>query len=121
MAIHAGWRGLANGIISKSLETYTKRQQRSNWLAWLGPAICPQHYTIGPETYAQLIDYPSALQQIDENQWQANLYEIAKTQLQLCGISKIYGASFCTFDDARFYSYRQTPNTGRFASLIYTL
>lgn len=119
-AIHAGWRGLANGIIESTL---TKMNSKPDTLlAWIGPAICQKCYTTGKEVYEQFIhNYPfSASDFISQNDvFLANLPGIAKQILEQQGI-RVSQSGVCTFEDSsRYFSYRQEKQTGRIASLIW--
>lgn len=120
-AIHAGWRGLANGIIDKTLKKM--RTSPSHCLAWIGPAICGHCYAIGEEVMAQVTQhYPfarSGFQQI-ESQWFADLPEIATSILQNLGVTAVFPSQLCTFEStSQFYSYRRAAQTGRMATLIW--
>lgn len=120
-AIHAGWRGLMKGVIESTLKSLPS----SEWLAWLGPAIGPQHFEVGNEVREQFIDsHPEdthAFVPSKNQRWLANIYTLAKTRLNKLGILKIYGGNYCTYSDSdAFYSYRRDgEKTGRLASLIW--
>lgn len=122
-AIHAGWRGLAAGVIEATIEKLT--QPYEFWLAWLGPAIGPTAFEVGDEVREHFINAdPNAVvafQSIGPNAWYADLYLLAKQRLAKFGIKRVYGGDCCTFKDAtRFYSYRRDKGkTGRMASLIW--
>jgi YfiH family protein len=121
-AIHAGWRGLAAGIIPK---TIAKMQSRpSDLVAWLGPAISQAAFEVGPEVRETFIETDPLLAQHfiasqRSHHFMADLYGIARSQLQQLGVSDINGGNFCTYHDPRFYSYRREKATGRMASLIW--
>lgn len=123
-AIHAGWRGLADGIIEATLEALNY-QQHKNWLAWLGPAISKAHFDIGNDVrnqfFAQDKEAQHAFTPLPNQHWSADLYELARIRLQKKGISAIYGGEYCTYADAnRFYSYRREgERAGRMATLIW--
>jgi polyphenol oxidase len=119
-AIHAGWRGLLAGIISKTI----KAMQTRNLMVWLGPAIGPSCFEVGSEVRDSFVnksvDYLSAFLEQTNGQWLANIYTLAKIELAKADVNEIYGGNFCTFtDSARFYSYRRDNKTGRMASLIW--
>ena len=94
--------------------------------AWLGPAIGPDSYEVGSEVRdtclaavpaARPAFVPSPMR---PNRWLANLYAIARCQLESLGIRRIYGGGFCTFGDRqRFFSHRRDGVTGRFATLAW--
>jgi hypothetical protein len=95
-------------------------------LAWFGPAIGPERYQIGADVREALLVglersvVETALQPSDvPDKWQADLYAIARCQLNSLGVEDIYGGGFCTHSDPRFYSYRRDGVTGRMASLVW--
>lgn len=121
-AIHAGWRGLAAGVIEHTIATLDIKQNELT--AWLGPAIGPQVYEVGEEVRQQFIDYHPAAEiafQPNANErWLANIYLLAKQRLTQCGIMAIYGGDYCTYtNETLFFSYRRDGQTGRMASLIW--
>lgn len=122
-AIHAGWRGLANGVIEATLNSLSSKADEL--LVWLGPAIGPQKFEVGQEVYAAFTErHPeaaSAFTPLNHGKWLANLYALATMRLQLQGVSQIYGGDFCTHTQTDlFYSYRRDQGkTGRMASLIW--
>lgn len=121
-AIHAGWKGLSNGIIETTIDALALPP--SDILVWLGPAIGPQAFIVGKEVFQSFLTKDraaeSAFQPIENNLWQANLYELAKQRLNKRGINSIYGGDYCTFSDKlRFFSYRRDHITGRMLSLIW--
>lgn len=122
-AIHAGWRGLLNGIIAQGVRHF--RCKPCEILAWLGPAIGQEAFEVGSEVQKAFAErnqeaynafYPSK----NAEHFMADLYQLARLELARLGISKIYGGDFCTYSDQRrFYSYRRENQTGRMASLIW--
>jgi len=121
-AIHAGWRGLANGIIEKTLEKFNCHSQHI--MAWLGPAIGPTQFEVGTDVYDtftfQSVEASLAFKQTDAEHYLANIYLLARQRLQLFGIQNIYGGEHCTVSDStRFFSYRRDGITGRMASMIW--
>jgi YfiH family protein len=122
-AIHAGWRGLANGIIEASLQALA--QPADELLIWLGPAIGPSKFEVGRDVYDAFVSKQAAAANAfkpkSEEKWLANLYELARLRLQLQGITAIYGGEHCTFTQQDlFYSYRRDGgSTGRMASVIF--
>lgn len=121
-AIHAGWKGLNKGIIENTIETLDI--PTNDILAWLGPAIGPQAFTVGEEVFHSFIDKDPtdkiAFQPIGNKQWQANLYKLAQQRLHKLGITSIYGGNYCSFSDStRFFSFRRDQITGRMLSLIW--
>lgn len=123
-ALHGGWRGLAAGIIANALAAM--RSSPDSLLVWLGPAIGPCHFEVGADVREQFLQRdPSAAMDAQfipnaEGKYQADLYGIARTQLQQHGVESIYGGGFCTYcDESRFYSYRRDGRCGRTLSAIY--
>ena len=124
-AVHAGWRGLCDGVIEAAVAKMAVAP--SDILAWLGPAIGPNAFEVGHEVRAQFMqhDGQAALAfKPHDDKWLANLYVLAQQRLNALGVSQIYGGgidqAFCTYSDAqRFFSYRREAVTGRMASLIW--
>lgn len=121
-AIHAGWKGLAAGIIEETIKML--KISGNDLLAWLGPAIGPQAFEVGDDVYEQFIahDANAALgfKKIDNKKWLADIYLLAKQRLHQCDVQNIYGGEFCTYTDKeQFFSYRRDNITGRMASLIW--
>lgn len=120
-AVHAGWRGLLSGVIEKTIAALGDTEQI---LAWLGPAIGPGRFEVGAEVKEAFVKKNTVMQQAfrqtDETHHLADLYAIARMTLIQCGVKRIYGGEYCTYNDAdKFYSYRREPVTGRMASLIW--
>ncbi len=120
-AAHAGWRGLAGGVIEATLARLEVPAARV--LAWLGPAIGAASYEVGDEvraafvaTQAQAVD---AFVPTRPGHWQCDLAALARQRLAAAGVARVHGGDFDTGRDARFYSYRRARETGRFASLIW--
>ncbi|MCG2634975.1 MAG: peptidoglycan editing factor PgeF [Gammaproteobacteria bacterium] len=120
-AIHAGWRGLAAGVIEATLAAM--RSPGSDCIAWLGPAIGPAVYEVGAEVRAALLrgdpDCEAAFQPTPAGRWLANLHQLARRRLQSGGVTEIFGGDLCCYSDTRFYSHRRDGLTGRMASLIW--
>lgn len=122
-AIHAGWRGLANGIIEATLQAL--QQSPDELLVWLGPAIGPKKFEVGQDVYDAFIEKHAesvqAFQPLTAGKWLADIYTLAKIRLKLQGISQIYGGEYCTYTQADlFHSYRREQGkTGRMASMIW--
>lgn len=122
-AAHAGWRGLQAGVIEAVISQLKSTPE--NIMAWLGPAIGPKVFEVGPEVREQFIAHDPkaaiAFTTSQENKYLADLYALARQRLQALGITAIYGATYCTYSDPkRFFSYRRDQGrTGRMASLIY--
>ena len=125
-AIHAGWRGLADGVIEAACEAMAC--PADELLVWLGPAIGAQAFEVGGEVRETFLahdaDASSAFQATRDGHWNADLYRLARQRLQRCGVNAVYGGGFCTFSDSEhFFSHRRDAetgvNTGRMATLIW--
>jgi len=121
-AAHAGWRGLADGVIENTVASLSEAPHRI--LVWLGPAIGPQAFEVGEEVRDVFVnEQPAAVNAFKENReghFLADIYQLARLRLSALGIKAVYGGGYCTFTDAhQFYSYRRDAKTGRQASLIW--
>lgn len=116
-AIHAGWRGLAHGVIAATLEALPVQADRLH--AWIGPRISAVHYPVGPELVEGLSAYEFAFQSLTDGRWLADLPAIAIAQLQQSGLKTIVDSGLCSHADHRFFSVRRERPTGRIASLIW--
>lgn len=119
-AVHAGWRGLAAGV----LENAVAALEKSHLMAWLGPAIGPRAFEVGAEVRRAFVathpECAPAFAPADGGKWRADLYALARLALRRAGVDEVYGGGECTYGDAgRFYSYRRGGVTGRMASLIW--
>lgn len=121
-AIHAGWKGLLAGIIDSAIGHF--KAPRSQLLVWLGPGIGPDHFEVNQDIQQAYqnrhADYGQGFFTRQESLF-ADLYQLAKINLQHCGVTAVFGGDFCTYcDNQRFYSYRRDHGqTGRMASLIW--
>lgn len=120
---HAGWRGLANGVLETTLAAF---ENPSEVLVWLGPAIGPGHFEVGDEVYRQFVEAHPDNQVCfrpspnHPTRWYADLYGLARAALARRGVRQISGGNFCTYNDSQhFFSYRRDGQTGRMASLIW--
>jgi len=121
-AAHAGWRGLAEGVIENAVASLNESPHRL--LVWLGPAIGPQAFEVGEEVRDVFVkEQPAAVAAFQQNRrghFLADIYKLARLRLKAMGIEAVYGGEYCTFTDAQhFYSYRRDGKTGRQASLIW--
>ena len=121
-AIHAGWRGLASGIIESTVTAMQVPGERL--LAWLGPAIGPERFEVGHDVRRAFIEHnpdaEAAFSSRSNGKWLCNIYLLARQRLESLNVCRIAGADFCTVrDPGRFYSYRRDGITGRMASLIW--
>ncbi len=122
-ALHAGWRGLARGVIEAGVAAMA--QDGVDLMAWLGPAIGPRAFVIGEDVRAaftiQDSDAAAAFAAAGENgRWHADLFALARMRLRRCGVQAIYGQDRCTYTHPQeFFSYRRNGQCGRMASLIW--
>lgn len=122
-AAHAGWRGLAAGVLEATLAAMAVAP--SHVFVWLGPAIGPQHFEVGDDVrHAFLATMPEAesafIASKAPGKWLANLYQLARLRLKAAGVVNCYGGEHCTYNESqRFFSYRREQITGRMASLIW--
>jgi YfiH family protein len=121
-AAHAGWRGLAAGVLEAAADSLDAAPE--DIMVWLGPAIGQPSFEVGAEVREAFI---SSHPQTDEafipsknpGRFMADIYALARLRLAAFGITAVYGGGFDTVTDPRFYSYRQGARNGRFASLIW--
>lgn len=128
-AAHAGWRGLAGGVLAQTVSGF--QAPPSELTAYLGPAIGPSAFEVGLEVLEQFFASARNLQQLEAFSaafkpsskplhFKADLYALARAELYALGVSDVYGGGLCTFtEQERFYSYRRDNQTGRIASLIW--
>ncbi|MCD2450261.1 peptidoglycan editing factor PgeF [Methylicorpusculum oleiharenae] len=119
-AVHAGWRGLLDGVITNTVNVLHGK----DLLVWLGPAIGSAAFEVGAEVrsafLAKSIRFGAAFTESHDGKWLADIYALARIDLASVGINQVYGGGFCTVTDAdRFYSFRRDKQTGRMASLIW--
>jgi len=121
-AVHAGWRGLAAGIIQQTMASLPAAGQ--NFIAFIGPAISQAAFEVGPEVRAVFTSQISDANRYFKTgrsalHFHADLAALAEAILYQCGIAKVIQSHLCTVHDARFYSYRKNPESGRLATLIW--
>jgi YfiH family protein len=120
-AAHAGWRGMASGILEatvRALET-----EPDDILAWLGPGIGQGAYEVGHEVFAAFTagdaDAAAAFAPHGKR-WRADLYALARARLARAGVRRVYGGGLCTCTQSdRFFSHRRDGVTGRMATVIW--
>lgn len=121
-AVHAGWKGMADGVVEAALSQMPSKDVQ----LWLGPCIGIDSFEVGPE----VLEYfpldrsnPNCFRKGNGGRWQASLVELAKSRLARSGVAEIYGGEFCNYQDSRFFSHRQATHsgavTGRFATFIW--
>ncbi|WP_088332118.1 peptidoglycan editing factor PgeF [Lacimicrobium sp. SS2-24] len=118
-AAHAGWRGLASGVLENTLKRLPGSS--GDYLVWLGPAIGQKAFEVGAEVKKAFPESPSAFVKTSgEGKYLADIYTIASERLRRAGVAAIFGKEQCTFSNpAKFFSYRREGITGRMASLIW--
>jgi len=121
-AAHAGWRGLAAGVIDNTLAAM--RIDVSDVLAYIGPGIGPRHFEVGEDVLEAFVTSDAGAARAftlrAPGKWLADLPGLARRALQRCGVNAIYGGVLCTYSDPlRFFSYRRDGETGRMAALIW--
>lgn len=121
-AAHAGWRGLVEGVLEQTVAAMTAKP--GEILAWLGPAIGPQQFEVGPEVRQAFLSHSleaqSAFRQNRPGHFLADLYQLARLRLNQAGVELIWGGEYCTYTQSDlFFSYRREKQCGRQASLIY--
>ena len=123
---HAGWKGLVNGVIEKTVKKFQSLPEDMH--VWLGPAIGPEQFEVGDDVFkafmAASVDDEQATRQAfvesGQQKWLADIYALARCRLQRLGIFNVTGGDYCTVTDQQmFYSYRRNGKTGRMASLIW--
>lgn len=118
---HAGWRGLAAGVIEATMAKLT--HAASDVLVWLGPAISQPAFEVGDEVRDAFVAPDSGAASCfvanDRGRWQADLYGLAQRKLAAIGVSGVYGDRYCTYADGeRFFSYRRNSDCGRMVSFV---
>jgi len=121
-AVHAGWRGLCDGVIESTVRAMNVPPD--TLMAWLGPAIGPQAFEVGEEVRAAFIarqqEASAAFVPDISGKWHADIYQLARLRLNALGITRIYGGGICTHTDSmHFFSYRRDGVTGRMGAFIW--
>ena len=119
---HAGWRGLAAGVIEATVAAMNEPGTRL--MAWLGPAIGPQAFEVGGEVRDLFVARDpraiNAFAPAGAGKWLCDLYQLARQRLDALGIGRINGGDCCTASDGeRFFSHRRDGVSGRMASLVW--
>ncbi len=124
-AAHAGWRGLAGGVLQNSVAAM-REKGAGELLAWLGPAIGPQQFEVGSEVVEAFVSSnPLAAAAFTarpeyNGKYLADLYQLARLVLAGEGVLQVAGGTHCTVSEPdKFYSYRRSGQTGRMATLIW--
>ncbi|WP_111643323.1 peptidoglycan editing factor PgeF [Marinimicrobium alkaliphilum] len=128
-AVHAGWRGLAGGIVGVAVGRF--QEPSESLMAYLGPAISQPAFEVGVEVLEAFFEGARSDAQVDAIagaftpsdrplKFHADIYTLARAELAALGVTAVYGGNFCTYAERdRFYSYRRDKTTGRQASLIW--
>jgi YfiH family protein len=119
---HAGWRGLAAGIVERTVEQMGGDGARL--MAWLGPAIGPRAFEVGAEVRTAFLAHDPAAQKAfvekGGGKYLADLFALARLRLAASGVTQVSGGAFCTWTETgRFFSYRREKQSGRMASVIW--
>ena len=121
-AIHAGWRGLCDGIIEETIKQLPA--EPASLLVWLGPAIGADVYEIGEEVYDAFtkddVEAKESFTNTSDKHWLFDIYRLATLRLNRLGVKQIFGGDHCTLTEKeQFFSYRRDDVTGRMASMIW--
>ena len=126
-AAHAGWRGLASGVLENTVAAM--HAPAGKLVAWLGPAAGPQAYEIGEEVFDAFVSQDEraaiAFVATRAGHWRVDLYELARQRLMELGVTRVHGGDLCTISDPqRFYSHRRSTSdgsgrTGRMATVVW--
>jgi YfiH family protein len=123
-AAHAGWRGLAAGILENTVLAMGLPPE--TLMAWMGPAIGPEHFEVGPEVRGEFVAFDSGAATAfspsgaTAGHFMADIWQLARQRLARAGVLQVYGGGLCTVSDIdRFYSFRRDKHTGRMASLVW--
>lgn len=112
--VHAGWRGLASGVIAEAVARF----EGSELIAWIGPGICVRHYEVD-QVVRSAFDSDTGFDTAGASHWMMDLVVIARRQLAAQGVRYIYGGDHCTWCDPRFFSHRQDQAAGRIAVIAW--
>jgi hypothetical protein len=117
-AAHAGWRGLAGGVLEATLAAM--RIPGDRVLAWLGPAIGPRAYEVREDVLDAFRGDEAAFSPARPGHWLLDLYAVARRRLGQAGVTKIYGGGICTYSEPqRFFSYRRDRTGARMGAFIW--
>ncbi|NUS39476.1 MAG: peptidoglycan editing factor PgeF [Lysobacter sp.] len=121
-AAHAGWRGLAAGVLEATVAAM--RTPPARLLAWFGPAAGPDAYEVGDEVRDAFVSRDAhaaaAFAASRPGHWRVDLYRLARQRLEAVGVERVLGGGLCTISDAaRFFSHRRDQRTGRMATLVW--
>ncbi|WP_372384641.1 peptidoglycan editing factor PgeF [Vibrio sp. BS-M-Sm-2] len=124
-AVHAGWRGLAGGILENAVAKFSNLDSENKIIAWLGPAIGKQAFEVGDDVLEAFVRFDLQAKlafaaKAEPGKWLANMSQLATQRLEKVGVSEVTDSNLCTFADPDlFYSYRRDGITGRQATFIW--
>lgn len=123
-AVHAGWRGLAAGVLSAAVARMQRKP--ATLVAWLGPAIGQARYEVGADVRDAFVTTDPAAADCfapgRAGRWYGDLYGLARASLASAGVTAVHGGGYCTYSDsARFFSHRRAAPCGRMATLIWRM
>ncbi|MEC7308161.1 peptidoglycan editing factor PgeF [Vibrio gigantis] len=124
-AVHAGWRGLAGGILENAVAKFSNLDSENKIIAWLGPAIGKQVFEVGDDVLEAFVRFDLQAKlafaaKAEPGKWLANMSQLATQRLEKVGVSEVTDSNLCTFADPDlFYSYRRDGITGRQATFIW--
>ena len=123
-AIHAGWKGLADNIVTKTIQAMPVKPQKL--MAWIGPAISKNQFEVGQDVFDAFADIDIdnkdyfEVKDTQQNKYLADLPGLVERELKQIGVNQVYQSGLCSYEDEEhFYSYRRDGRTGRMASLIW--
>lgn len=125
---HAGWRGMAEGVLESTVAALRPQPVATPLLAWLGPCIGPMAFEVGGEVREAFLEKDAgaghAFLDRGNGKWLCNLPTLARRRLNRLGVTAVFGGDFCTYaDPERFFSYRRATHegakTGRMAAFIW--
>jgi polyphenol oxidase len=121
-AAHAGWRGLAGGVLEQTVRALGVAP--AGLVAWLGPTISQEHFEVGEDVRTAFMsadpEASSAFVANTRGRWQCNLYALARRRLAALGVNDVFGGGWCTYTDVtRFFSFRRDGQCGRMAALVW--
>ena len=118
-AAHAGWRGLAAGVLEATIDAM---RAPSALHAWMGPAIGPRVYEVGEEVRAAFPGHEPAFTPNRPGHWLMDLYAIARRKLGERGVRHVHGGGFCTYTEReRFFSFRRDHGQSRMAAAVWLI
>ena len=124
-AVHAGWRGLAGGILENAVAKFSNLDSDNQIMAWLGPAIGKDAFEVGDDVFEAFVNFDPQAQlafqaKAEPGKWLANMSQLATQRLAKVGVSQVIDSNLCTYADSdAFYSYRRDGITGRQATFIW--